>query len=72
MMPNIGALPDEALRNSLDDFHAREVLHVTYGSVINRPVLRAAFFETLTRHEEDYGQVIEDHFDRHLDALSRG
>ena len=61
-----------AIANLLDDFHAREVLHVTYGSVINRPDFRSAFFDTLTRHEEDYGQAIEEHFDRHLQALNRG
>lgn len=72
MMPDIGALSDADLEDLLEDFHAREVLHVTYGSVINRPDLRPAFFATLTRHAEDYGQVIEEHFDRHLQALSRG
>jgi tagaturonate epimerase len=72
MMPDIDALSGEAMQDLLDDFHARQVLHVTYGSVINRSELRPAFFAMLARHEEGYGQVIEAHFDRHLNALSRG
>ena len=71
MMPDIGALPDDALQDLLEDFHAREVLHVTYGSVINRPDLRPDFFEALIRNEKEYGRIIEAHFDRHLNALRR-
>jgi len=45
------------------------VLHVTYGSVINHPHLRAPFFETLRLHEEAYSKILETHFDKHFRAF---
>jgi hypothetical protein len=50
----------------LDNFDARQVLHVTYGSVLQEKRLRGPLFETLRRHEEDYTRIVEAHFDRHL------
>lgn len=50
----------------LDDFHARQVLHVTYGSVLHDERFRKPFFETLRAHEEDYTRIVETHFDKHL------
>jgi hypothetical protein len=65
-IPEVTHLHDRDLPRLLEDFHAREVLHVTYGSVLNHAPLRAPFFGTLRRHEEEYTQVVEAHFDRHL------
>jgi tagaturonate epimerase len=65
-MPPIQALPDGKLGLLLDDFHAREVLHVTFGSVINDARFREPFFATLRDEEETYYQVLERHFRRHL------
>jgi hypothetical protein len=68
-IPDIQALSDSQLSDLLENFHAREVLHVTYGSVINHPYLRAPFFETVRRHEEAYGRILETHFDKHFKAF---
>jgi hypothetical protein len=65
-IPNPSGLREEQLPGLLDDFHAREVLHVTYGSVLHEDRFRTRFFETLRRYEEDYVQIVEAHFDRHL------
>jgi hypothetical protein len=65
-MPDAAALGDEELPGLLEDFHTREVLHVTYGSVLNEARFRARFFESLRRYEEDYTRIVEAHFDRHL------
>jgi len=69
-MPDAAALGDEELPGLLEDFHTREVLHVTYGSVLNEVRFRARFFEALRRHEEDYTRIVEAHFDRHLSLLA--
>ena len=58
--------PDEDLEMLLDDFHGREILHVTYGSVLNHPHLGPTLFEILRTHEELYTQLVAQHFDRHL------
>jgi hypothetical protein len=69
-MPDAAALGDEELPDLLEDFHTREVLHVTYGSVLNEIRFRARFFEALRRHEEEYTRIVEAHFDRHLSLLA--
>ena len=55
----------------LDDFHARQVLHVTFGSVLHQERFRAPFFETLRSHEEDYTRIVETHFDKHLQLFGQ-
>jgi hypothetical protein len=65
-MPDAAAMPDDQLVTLLDDFHAREVLHVTFGSVLHNEALREPFFSTLRRSEETYYDMLERHFDRHL------
>jgi hypothetical protein len=65
-IPKVSAMPDSGLAGLLEDLHAREVLHVTFGSVINDPRFRAPFFDTLRRHSETYTRTVEAHFDRHL------
>jgi hypothetical protein len=65
-VPEINTWPDNRLGDLLDDFHAREILHVTYGSVLNDSRLRPPFFETLLKNEEAYTEFVEKHFDRHF------
>jgi hypothetical protein len=68
-IPDISTLSDRQLPDLLENFHAREVLHVTYGSVINHPHLRLPFFETLLLHAEAYSKILETHFDKHFEAF---
>ena len=65
-MPDPAKWPDERLPELLENFDAREVLHVTFGSVINHQSLRQPFFATLRAHEETYYQILEEHFTKHL------
>jgi hypothetical protein len=68
-MPNAGdvnALPSDKLTTLLDDFHAREILHVTFGSVLHHPDFREPFFATLRQHEGVYYDMLETHFGKHF------
>jgi hypothetical protein len=65
-MPPVDSLSDGKLTTLLDDFHAREILHVTFGSVLNNPAFRERFFATLRGHEETYYAMLERHFQKHL------
>lgn len=65
-VPDITKWPDDKLTALLDDFHGREVLHVTFGSVLNHPPFREPFFAALRGDEETYYQMLERHFDKHL------
>jgi len=62
-------LGDVELPRALDNFHNRQMLHVTFGSVLNAPCFRARFFAVLRKHEETYYGMLEKHFDRHLEAF---
>ena len=61
--------PDD-LPSFLDDFHAREILHVTFGSVLAQfgTELKAA----LIKHETAYYEGLKTHFDKHLRLLKEG
>jgi hypothetical protein len=63
-----GKVPPLAeLSEYLDDFHAREILHVTFGSALAKygDEIRAA----LVRHNAIYQTNLQRHFTKHLDLL---
>lgn len=70
-LPPFDKLSDAALPDLLEDFHAREILHVTYGSVLNHPDLRAPLFAILEGNAPLYTKLVAKHFDRHLAPFSR-
>jgi len=65
---SLALLPDtNDLPSLLDNFHAREVLHVTFGSALARfgVELKAA----LVKHETTYYEGLRAHFEKHLQLL---
>ena len=68
--PQPPGLADADLPAVLDQFDAREMLHVTFGSALTRygDDIKA----TLRAHEEVHYAAIEAHFDRHLAAFATG
>jgi hypothetical protein len=65
---DLAALPDEALPNLLEHAMRREILHVTFGSVLAH--FGAALRTALARHRETYAAGLERHFVRHLAPLA--
>jgi len=51
----------------LDDFHAREILHVTFGSALS--VFGTELKAGLVKHADVYNANLQKHFGRHLDLL---
>jgi hypothetical protein len=70
--PRPADLAEQGLAAALDNFHAREMLHVTFGSVLTTQgengqyIYRDRFFAALKSDEEAYYRVLERHFDKHL------
>ena len=68
-------LQEQGLAAALDNFHAREMLHVTFGSVLTAQdeagqyIYRDRFFAALKSDEEAYYRVLETHFDKHLNPF---
>ena len=61
-------LPAHAdLPSLLDDFHAREILHVTFGSALTH--FGADIRTALTKHAEAYQAGLQKHFEKHLGLL---
>jgi hypothetical protein len=52
----------------LDQFDARQVLHVTFGSVLDR--FGDRLHALLARNEARYADTLQKHFERHLDHFS--
>ena len=64
---------DADLQACLDDFDTRQVLHVTFGSVLaTERGLRTPLLDTLRRHSDEYAAILEHHFARHLAPLAEG
>jgi hypothetical protein len=63
-VPSPGGLADDRLDGVLDLFDGREVLHVTFGSVLDR--FGARLLTVLDAHEEAHYAALETHFLRHL------
>jgi hypothetical protein len=51
----------------LDDFHAREVLHVTFGSALSK--FGEELIAALVKHDGAYYDGLKAHFDKHLSLL---
>lgn len=70
--PEPDAVADADLVALVDDFHAREILHVTFGSVLaardgaGTTRLGARLIALLSRHAEAYAANLERHFAKHL------
>jgi len=63
-VPESAGVGDRELPGLLDAFDARQVLHVTFGSVLDR--YEAPLKSTLCRHEETHYGHLQAHFVRHL------
>jgi hypothetical protein len=69
-------LHDQQLAAVLDDFHTRQALHVTFGSVLTTRAtggqyrFRERLYAALEAHGEAHYAALEAHFRRHLAPLS--
>jgi tagaturonate epimerase len=66
LMPDPAGLSANELPALLDHFHGREVLHVTFGSLMKTPQVRERLMACLRTHEDAYMDALERHFRRHL------
>jgi hypothetical protein len=63
-VPASDGLPDAALPGLLDQFDTRQVLHVTFGSIMDE--FGSQLRELIARREVGYRAALEAHFTRHL------
>jgi hypothetical protein len=74
-IPHIETLHDQDLPTLLDRDDSRQLLHITYGYLLNakdrdgKNLFKERFFHTLTQYEEDYWSLLEKHIGKHLNSL---
>jgi len=75
LIPKLEELSDEDLPTLLDREDCRQILHITYGVLLNAKnqsgeyLFKNRLYHTLTRYEEDYWSVLEAHIEKHLSSL---
>jgi len=66
--PDLATVPDSELDRYLDQFDARQILHVTYGSALD--AYGETILQTLRENEEAYYEALETHFRKHLQPFA--
>lgn len=66
-VPLPSELDDNRLLDLFDQFDARQVLHVTFGSVLDK--FGEAIHAAIRENTDLYQQLLEKHFHRHLEAF---
>jgi hypothetical protein len=75
VVPNPTEVSDAELEEIyLEEDNGRQLLHITYGSVLSaqqdgRPRFRDRLFALLDRYEEEHFQVLEEHILRHIEGI---
>jgi len=74
-IPSLQELNDQELPGFLDQEDSRQLLHITYGYLLNaedgdgKNLFRDPLYRTLTQYEEEYWSFVEKHIERHLSSL---
>jgi len=77
-IPDPANVPDDALEATyLGDEDGRQLLHLTYGSVLTAqqdgaPRFKDRLFAVLNEHEETHYDVLKSHFLRHINGVLEG
>ena len=75
LIPKLEELSDEDLPTLLDREDCRQILHITYGVLLNAKnqsgeyLFKNRLYHTLMRYEEDYWSVLEAQIEKHLSSL---
>lgn len=69
MAPSISDYSDENLTKLLSIEESRQILHVTYGFLLNEESIRHRFFNTMYKNEERYYSFLSDHIGNHLASI---
>jgi hypothetical protein len=74
-IPKLEKLQDQELPTLLDQDDSRQLLHITYGYLLNardghgRYLFKDKFYQILSQYEEDYWFFLEGHIGKHLNSF---
>ena len=69
VLPDIDTLRDQELEIYFQMAPSRQLIHITYGGLLNDPEVRGPFFSFLNEHEDLHYEILEKHFIKHLTTL---
>ena len=67
-IPQLDSLPDEELINLFSLPDSRQLIHITYGSILSE--FREEIYRTLFLNEADHYRLVEEHLNKHLNLLN--
>jgi hypothetical protein len=69
------SVPDDKLPDYLNQADARQILHITYGLMLQAKDadgserFKSRIYEVLHKYEQKYAEAIKAHIGRHIDTL---
>lgn len=69
-LPKYSGTKDEP--RFLDDVAGRQLLHVTFGSVLTHPSFKPRILETLQKHADLHLELLDKHLTKHMAFLNKG
>ena len=75
-IPNVGSLTDEELPPLMDKNDSRQVLHITYGLILNEKNADGSYkfkdkmYDLWLTKEDSYNELLYKHIGKHLDLLN--
>ena len=71
-IPPLDSVEDAELGDYLIQDESRQLIHITYGGLLNDKEVRGAFFSSLACHEELHYQTVATHIKKHVELLVSG
>ncbi len=77
-IPDVDQIADEELEELFDEDNTRQLIHITYGSVLqakdenDQYIFRDRLMQILDKNEEEYFGLLERHISRHMESLGLG
>lgn len=68
-IPDVAALGDEALPGLLDQTATRQMLHISYGKILEDEDLKVRLYHALREHRHAYSDALYRHIGRHVQTL---
>ena len=60
----------ENIEEIFDNNNIRQIIHISYGSVLSDSIFKRRLYEILDENEENYIELLRKHFEKHLEPLS--
>ncbi len=67
---NLEAIKKEDVEQIFEDNNIRQIIHISYGSILSDNDLRDKFYKVLGENEEEYSELLKKHLGKHLKLLT--